>query len=160
MARMERPLLAAWFLKIYYFDSANKSYIGMLNAYHQFNNPIAYSFKECLYLAMAEKSRFMISLVENNSDPDHVEKECQKRERLIRVRNKFLVALLLVKNPRLALRRKKYIKSLEEERLLVLNHDTINKGENLAEHGGDNELEEGETPERINASNEVFSEGF
>ena len=113
--------MAEWFLRIKYLDVANRAYMPMLNSYHQFNNPIALAFKKCLFKLMGDKSLFFIlSLGEGAKDPNIMETDCMERLRHIQVRNKFWVALTLMKHKKLYKYRKIFIqwkaemKKLEE----------------------------------------------
>ena len=134
MIRVDRPLLAQYFLQIMYLDSVNKSYLGMLHAYHTFNNPIQYAGRECLFKSMADKSQFILSLGNKAKDPEHLEVKSVERMKQLRVRNKFAVAIVLMKHPDLFKYRKKYIlwaKELKEE----LKKKLAGKGEVGDGHG-------------------------
>ena len=153
MARIDRPILAEWFLKIFYLDFANKSYIAMLHVYHQMNNPLAYAAKECLFLSMADKSQFIFSLGEVGKDEKYLEEKSKERMRIIRVRNKFSVAMILMKYPKLRKRRKQYIAWVKERKRIAK--------ENLeAELGGggvmEGEIREIDKPD-TNSKGAVFS---
>ena len=134
MTRLDRPLLSQWFLQIYYLDSANKSYIGMLHAYHTFNNPIHYAARECFFRSMTDKSQFILTLGDKAKEIDFLAEKSAERMKLIRARNKLSVAIVLMKHPDLFKYRKKHIawvKELEEILKKQREEKGINKYESV-----------------------------
>ena len=119
MARTDRPILPGWILNIFYADIVNKAYIGLLHGYHTMNNPIAYAANECLLLSMADKSQFILSLGDKAQNEEYLEEKSAQRMKLIRVRNKFWVAIILMKRPKLQKLRKNFIAWGKEQRRML-----------------------------------------